>query len=439
MNSLRVAVEDHVAVSAHPSFPTALNLLQSGNLLPASVDSFERKRAEQIGKLMTAIVDSSDDAIISKNLIGIITTWNKGAERLFGYSREEAVGQHIQLIVPESRREEEAAILAQLNRGERVNHFETLRQCKDGTLLNLSITISLIRDDAGQVVGASKVARDITERKHVEQSLRQSEERLRTLSNSLEAQVRTRTRELEERNTEILQQAEQLRELSNRLLQTQDDERRHIARELHDSAGQLIAALAMNLAGIAQHAKQNPAQGKIIEDSQNLIQQLNSEIRTTSYLLHPPLLDEAGLPQAIEWYQQGLKDRSALDLQLAISEDFGRLPADLELTIFRIVQEALTNIHRHSGSKTATIRLSRTADAVLLEVEDHGKGIPAHKLAAIRAQRTGIGITGMRERVRYLKGVMDIHSDGAGATVSAKFPLVSETADSQPLVGSRFG
>jgi PAS domain S-box-containing protein len=391
-------------------------------------DISERKHAEEATNLLAAIVDSSDDAITSKSLSGVITSWNKGAERLLGYSAGEAVGQHIFLIIPDDRRDEEITILDKLKRGERVNHFETVRRRKDGTMIDLSLTISPVKDATGKVIGASKVARDITESKRIEQALRESEERLRKLSDDLEGKVQVRTRQLQRRNAEVLDQAGQLRELSGRLLKTQDDERRHIARELHDSAGQLISALGMNLAGINQHAGDNPTLAKALDDTQNLLQQLNKEIRTTSYLLHPPLLDDNGLRHAIDWYMEGLSERSDLKIDLDVSENFGRLPEDLELAIFRIVQEALTNIHRHSGSKTGTIRLSRDNGRVLLEIQDHGRGISVEKLAAIKAQRTGVGIAGMRERVLHLKGEMDIQSNDGGALISVTLPLDPRSA-----------
>jgi PAS domain S-box-containing protein len=391
----------------------------------------ERKSADRVTGLLAAIVDSSDDAIVSKSLDGFVTSWNKSAERLFGYTAEEAVGQHITLIVPADRRHEESTILEQLKRGKRVDHFETVRMHKDGKMLDVSLTISPVKDAAGSVVGASKVARDITERKRTERALNESEERLRTLADGLETQVRVRTQELEQRNTEVLQQSEQLRELSNRLLQTQDDERRRIARELHDSAGQIVTALGLNLASITHHLGQDPLIGKAVEESRELIQQLSKEIRTMSYLLHPPLLDENGLLEAIRWYMQGLTERSGLNIELTISENFGRLAGEIELAVFRIVQECLTNIHRHSASKTATIRLSRTAESVSLQIQDEGKGISAEMLARIQAQRSGVGITGIRERVRHFRGVMDIQSSGRGTKISVTFPILM-SATSEP-------
>src|SRR3984893_8602603 len=207
-----------------------------------------RLKADKAIGWLAAIVDSSDDAIISKTLGGVITSWNAGAERIFGYTTEEAVGQHISLIIPPNRLSEERIILERLSRGERIDHFDTVRMRKDGTLLDISLTISPVRDAAGKVVGASKIARDVTQRKRVERALHESEARFRLLADALDTQVQFRTQELQRRNAEILHQSERLRDLSGRLLLIQDEERRHIARELHDSAGQTLVALSMNLA-----------------------------------------------------------------------------------------------------------------------------------------------------------------------------------------------
>jgi PAS domain S-box-containing protein len=397
--------------------------------LAISRDVTVRKRAERTTGLLAAIVDSSDDAIISKNLNGVITSWNRGAERLFGYTAEEAIGQHITLIIPADRRSEETEILARLRRGERIDHFETVRVRKDRTLLDISLTISPLKDLNGNVTGASKVARDITERKRAEQALRDSENRLRSLSERLDSEVRARTRELEQRNADVLRQSEQLRELSWQMLRIQDEERRHIARELHDSAGQLLTVLAMNMSTLIRKAQEEaPELAESAEEARELVHQLTSEIRTNSYLLHPPLLDEEGLRSAISWYVRGLTERSGLEIAFKISEGFGRLPHEMELAIFRLVQESLTNIHRHSGSKRATIEISRTPEQVLLEVQDEGKGISREKLADIQSRGAGFGIRGMRERARQFNGEMTIESSGKGTLFRVTIPVSKKEA-----------
>jgi PAS domain S-box-containing protein len=397
-----------------------------------------RLKADKAIGLLASIVDSSEDAIVSKTLDGVITSWNGGAERLFGYTAEEAVGQHISLIIPPDRLNEETMILERVRRGERLEHFETIRRCKDGTPLHISLTISPVKDSNGRVVGASKVARDITARMRSQEALQTSEERLRILANGLENQVRVRTHQLEQRNAEVLQQSEQLRELSSRLQQTQDDERRRIARDLHDSAGQVVAALVMQLATITQHAAE-PEVRKAVQESLEMVRQLSTEIRTVSYLLHPPLLDESGLSGALRWLVEGLIERSHLKIELSIPKDFGRLSDDMEVAIFRIVQECLTNIHRHSGSETAMISLSRNANSVSVVIQDDGKGMAAEQLARIQSQRSGVGITGMRERVRHLKGVMDVQSNSKGTTVSVTLPIAttSESARTRHAESAR--
>ena len=622
-------------------------------------DVTERKHAERTTSLLAAIVDSSDDAIVSKKLDGTITSWNQSAERLFGYKAEEAVGQNITLIVPWERRSEEEDILRRLARGEQVEHFETVRRRKDGTYLDVSLTISPIRDTAGRVIGASKIARDVTERKRIQEALQESEERFRAivettpecvklisangtllhmnrpglemvgarsadevvgqsvydliapedrdrfkafnesicrgeqgslqfdivglegkrrhmethaaplrnpdetlvhlaitsdisqrklaeellrtseerfralvtassdvvyrmspdwsemreldgrgfmadtgkprkdwlneyihpddqqivlrtirkavqtkstfelehrvrrtdgtlgwtnsravpllnvngeifewfgaasdvtarkeaeesfrkLAQTLDAEVRARTRELEE-------QSNQVRDLSWRLLTNQDEERRHIARELHDSAGQTLTVLGISLGQLLQKTGRiAPGLATEAEQIQETVQQLHREIRTTSYLLHPPLLDDSGLSSAIRWYLDGLQERSGLEVRLNITKDFGRLPREMELVIFRLVQECLTNIHRHSESKTASILIARDVDQITLDIRDQGKGMSSERLAEIQSGRSGVGIGGMRERLRQFEGIMNIESDSSGTRVLATIPL----------------
>jgi len=378
-----------------------------------------RMRADKAIGLLAAIVDSSDDAIVSKTLEGIITSWNASAEHLFGYTASEAVGQHISLVIPADRRDEETVIIDRIKRGERIEHFDTVRIRKDKTLLDISLTISPVRDASGKIIGASKIARDITQRKRIDQRLRESEERYRTLADALDTQVQFRTQELERRNAE-------LRDLSGQLLESQDIERRHIARELHDSAGQTLAALGMQLAQIKDDVKKNPARlAKDIPEAEEMVQHLLQEIRTTSYLLHPPMLDECGISPALSWYVQGLLERGSLAIDLKVPDNFGRLPFEMELLIFRLVQECLTNIHRHSGSKTALIQIDRGESTVRVEVADQGRGMSAERLAEIQTCGTGVGIRGMRERVRHFRGDLVIESNGSGTKVSATLPFAT--------------
>jgi PAS domain S-box-containing protein len=388
-----------------------------------------RQQADRAMGLMASIVESSDDAIVSKTLEGVITSWNPGAERIFGYSAKEAIGQPISLIIPLDRLPEEKSILERLRRGERIDHFDTVRVRKDGTLLNISLTISPVRDSANKIIGVSKIARDVTPRKQAEMALRASEDRFRALADALDTQVQFRTQELERRNGEILAQSELLRDLSGRLLVTQDEERRRIARELHDSAGQLLAALSMDLSRMEDDVQRNPARlAKGIQEAQDRLRILSQEIRTTSYLLHPPLLDEIGLSSALHWYIEGLAERSGLDIRLSIADDLQRLAPEMELTIFRLVQECLTNIHRHAGSKTAQIRIAREPDKIYVEVRDQGRGMSQERIASAQSKGVGVGIAGMRERVRQLRGELVIESDAGGTRITATFPHAQHAA-----------
>ncbi len=488
---------------------------------------------------LAAIVESSDDAIISKDLNGIISSWNTAAERIFGYSAQEAIGQPITIIIPPELHEEEAQILKRLRNGERIEHFETVRVTKAGKRINISLTVSPIKDSSGRVTGASKIARDITESRTIGKELREKQELLRAaftqtysfmailskdgtivdanraalegtgftrdeaignklwdvwwrslpeereiaktsvttahkglavreecqyalrdgtirfadrtlnpvqnetgetvmivcsglditehrqLRSMLEERVHERTRELESKNLELVRQTEVVRELSARLLQIQDEERRRIARELHDSVGQMLAAVSMNMAHVTHEARSlSPDAHKALEDNAGLLEQLSSEIRTISHLLHPPLLDEVGLQSALQWYIDGFSERSKIKVDLELPDDFGRLPRNLEITLFRVVQECLTNIHRHSGSNTAAIRVSRSQNEVRLEVRDAGKGIPAEAQTSLSSGKlSGVGLRGMHERLRQMGGHLDVQSNGNGTLVLATLPI----------------
>ncbi|MFI5071490.1 MAG: PAS domain S-box protein [Terriglobales bacterium] len=502
------------------------NIRRQPKLVRSSPEDMSKlKQAEEITGLLAAIVASSDDAIISKNLDGIITSWNESAERIFGYTPDEAIGQNITLIIPPERLAEESDILGRIRRGERVDHFHTARRRKDGGLLDLALTISPVRDSSGRVIGASKVARDITTQKQVERALRENEQRFRVITDASPILVwmsgtdklcyyfnkgwldfTGRTLEQESGNgwaenvhpedferclqiyvanfdarrpfemeyrlrhhtgqyrwildrgvprhapdgtfegyvgacLDIHHQKEaadkvRIADDMTRLMKTQDEERRRIARELHDSAGQTLAVLGMSLAQLVRRAESTAPElakeGKAIEE---MVQQLHREIRTTSYLLHPPLLDESGLASALNLYLDGLAERSHVAITLDVAGTVGRLPGDMELAIFRLVQEWLTNIHRHSGSKTAQIRVAREGESVRVEVRDHGKGISPERLREIQSHGAGVGIRGIRERIRQFHGEMKIESNSSGTSVIVSIPVPNEvrSPDSEPL------
>jgi PAS domain S-box-containing protein len=213
-------------------------------------------------------------------------------------------------------------------------------------------------------------------------------------------------------------------EFAARLQKIQDDERKRIARELHDSVGQLLAAISMNIEVVKSQAhKLDLEAARAVSDNTILVQQVSNEIRTLSHLLHPPLLDVAGVASALRWYVDGFAERSKIKVDLEIPDDLGRLSPNIEITIFRIVQECLTNIHRHSGSATAAITLSQNGNTLLLQVKDSGKGISSEKQQELTLGRGGVGVEGMRERLRQLGGSLEIKSTGTGTEVSAALPL----------------
>jgi PAS domain S-box-containing protein len=212
----------------------------------------------------------------------------------------------------------------------------------------------------------------------------------------------------------------EMQRLAGRLLHAQDDEQRRLARELHDSTAQLTAALAINLTVLAgSTATLDPAQCELLAECESLAQRVTKELRTVSYLLHPPALDSLGLVRAIEDYARGFAARSGLAVQLELPENLGRLPDAIELSLFRVVQETLSNAHRHADCKNIVVRLARLEDRITIEVRDDGCGLPA----VTTAGSAGVGIAGMRERLRLLGGRLEIEAAQPGTRVRAILPL----------------
>ena len=372
-------------------------------MLLAIEDVTERKRVEAVRARLAAIVDSSDDAIIGKDLDGLITSWNAGAEHLFGYRAEEAIGRPITIIIPPDRHHEDPDILARLRRGERIERFETVKTTKHGHQLAVSLTVSPIQDGSGRTIGISTIARDITERKLAEEALKQSHANLEQI---------------------VARRTAAVRKLSSSLLRSQDEERRKISRELHDSLGQYLAHAKMSL----QALKRPDATEKETQKFEHLMETLDAcltETRTISYLLHPPLLNEVGLPSTAKWYVQGFSERSGIPVNLIVANELKRLPDALEIALFRILQESLTNIHRHAHSQSVDIQLELDAKFVTLKVKDYGQGMSSDLLERFTSDGGGggVGLRSMRERISELGGKFEIQSDKNGTQIKATVPL----------------
>ena len=223
----------------------------------------------------------------------------------------------------------------------------------------------------------------------------------------------------------ILERTVQLQNLTQRLLNIQDEERRKLSRDLHDSTGQTLAALKISVSFLVDNCKQDAPTMALVSDVVTLADQAIEEIRTMSYLLHPPLLDEVGFACAAEWYVEGFAKRSGIDVRLDIATPRERLPMRIEIALFRVLQESLTNEHRHSGASKASVCFQYQPENVVLEIRDYGRGIVAERLDRLRgaSTETGVGLAGMRERLHELNGKLEIESDGQGTSMRAIVPL----------------
>lgn len=296
----------------------------------------------------------------------------------------------------------------------------------DGSRVIVIVNIAPLKDDQGEIIGAINCFYDITERKKAEETLRQSVgDRLRVTKALRENEIRLRSAN-EELESVVEKRTASLRRLSIQLMRSQDDERRRIARNLHDSLGQHLASIKMNLDSLNSDATEK---GVLIAALKS-VQQCISETRTLSSLLHPPLLDEVGFSSAARWYTDEFAKRSGIKAKLELpDEGIERLPELVRIALFRILQESLTNIHRHSGSPSVEVRLKVNHQAVLT-VRDFGRGLPEELLQEpqTNGQHFGVGLSGMRERVNDLGGTLEIESSGNGTLITVAIPLETETS-----------
>jgi PAS domain S-box-containing protein len=355
-------------------------------------DITERKQAQQAlegaERKYHSIFENAMEGIFQVREDGGLLTANPAMANLLGYQTSEEFIREVRNIEQHWYIEPRhpSGFIPLLKQQGAIAGFETQMRRKDGTLIWVMGSAYAVRDEGGRVLYYEGTLRDITEHKKAEEALRQ---------------------------------------LSSQLLHAQDDERRRIARELHDSTGQYLAGVAMNLSWMNQSpvAVDTETQ-KVIRESIDLVKRCSSEIRNFSYLLHPPVLDEYGLLAALRWYVQGFSTRSGIRVDLDVPDDLPRLTRHAETALFRVVQECLTNVHRHSGSSRAEIHLHQESGSLTLQVSDTGHGItPLSPEKGGGSARVGVGIAGIRERMRELGGRLEIHSDQCGTTVTASLPV----------------
>jgi signal transduction histidine kinase len=315
--------------------------------------------------------------------------------------QEESLMDQIHIVVGEMENEE-VHLLATHEAKLRLREQITFSIFALGTFVSLGLVLGIFL----------LLNKEITWRGKAEQALKREHD-------SLELRVQERTVQLADAN-------KGLRKLSGTLLDLQDQERRQIARNLHDTTGQNLSAVTLNLARLRElYPAADERLRSILAETLTLAEQCLREIRTLSYVLHPPLLDETGLASALRWYVKGFTGRSGIPVDLVVPPDQERLPSEIETTLFRVIQEGLTNIHRHSGCKRASIELVRLPHEVRLEIKDNGKGFPKDPTShgSNSTVTMGVGLMGMRERLRQLNGQMEIVSSPRGTTVKATLPL----------------
>jgi PAS domain S-box-containing protein len=358
--------------------------------------------------LLAAIVESSDDAIISKSLTGIIQSWNAAAERIYGYTKAEAVGQPITMLIPEERQSEEQLILDKIKRGERVDHFETMRVRKDGSRVLVSLTVSPIKDASGQIIGASKSARDITERRRIEEDLK-------SLTLELDSRVSQRTQSLQ-------MTQDRLRALATQLSLAEERVRRSLASELHDYLGQMLVVCRMKLTQASQGANE-PTELQL-RDANRILQDAIAYTRSLVAQLTPPVLREFGLVMGLTWLAEQMKQHHGLRVGMRLNIPSVDLSEEHAILLFQSVRELLMNIVKHAGTTEAALTVDLAQQTLVLTVKDTGRGFDPS--AEPPTPEPHFGLFSIRERMEAVGGhfvLTSVPGHGTTATLSLSVEL----------------
>ncbi|HVZ25466.1 MAG TPA: PAS domain S-box protein, partial [Sediminibacterium sp.] len=460
-----------------------------------------RKKYETQQKLMASIVNNSDDAIISKTLDGIITSWNKGAEMILGYTAEEAIGRHITLIFPEELYEEETTIIEQIKKGHAVDHFETRRQRKDGTILYVSVTVSPLFDPAGNITGASKILRDISEKVRAEETIRQSEANYRQLFDESPVAMWVADPEtqrfiqvnkaciaqygysqeafLELRLADIIPGVGQLietsglsenaktpnsfkfeqehirqdgtklevvtsaipvvltgrrqwlmiamdvteknrfeQQLTRAAIKVQEQERYEIGGELHDNVCQILATCLIYLDMMRKHLHEEGL--KLYEKTRSFINLASTETRNLSHQLAPVFIDESDIEEVFKRLLNNFNLQNHYEISLLVDPIYKVLPLnnELQLNLYRILQEQLRNIYKHADATAITIAIGGNEALLEMTIADNGRGFDPGSV------KGGIGIANMKRRVKLFNGIFLVHSSpGNGCELYIQVPL----------------
>jgi PAS domain S-box-containing protein len=489
-------------LSSHPS-----------PLVIAMVDDItDKKRAEEARFRHAAIVEPPEDAIISKNRSAVITSWDAGAERIFGYAESEAMGQPITILIPPELQDEENKILEKVKAGERIEHYETIRATKTGRKVAVSLSISPIEDSSGNIMGFTKIARDITQRQHAEEALRASEELLRVFVKNVPAAVAMLDRDmrylqvsdrwctdylsgraqvlgrshyeifpdmpdrwkevhrralqgetlradedrwdgqdgahwarwevrpwktaegavggiliLAEDITRRKQMEEALSDLSRKLIESQEQERARIGRELHDDINQRLAILGVEL----EQLQENPSEVQSrVQDLQKQTTELSNDVQALSHDLHSSKLEYLGVVAGIRSWCKEFAERQKVEIDFT-SDVSSVLPLQVGLSLFRVLQEALNNAIKHSGGKRIEVQLRQDSGETHLLISDLGRGFDVEAAS----QGKGLGLTSMRERVRLVNGTICIASKPmGGTTIHVRVPLTSAKGAQREVV-----